>query len=189
MTEADRKRWNERHTTRPEMLADGPDDLLVLFRHLLSGGDALDLACGLGQNALWLAEQGYRVDAVDISDVAIDRLRDETARRGLNVRAIRADLDDYTLPVAAYDLVIVFYFLDRRIAPNLAAALSPGGLMIYETFNVRHMVGRSGTKPTYFLEIGEMRQLFAELEVIWDSDAATEARTVSSLIARKAVDL
>jgi tellurite methyltransferase len=185
MSEADRQRWNERYTTQPSSLSDGPDSLLIRFRHLLTGGRALDLACGVGQNALWLAGQGYQVDAIDISDVALDLLRAEAERRGLPVRVIQADLDNYRLPAATYDLVAVFYFLDRRLAAQIVAALRPSGLLIYETWNVRWLIDKPKTKRLYLLEIGELGQLFAGLEVIWDSDAAGETGVTSSLVARK----
>jgi 2-polyprenyl-3-methyl-5-hydroxy-6-metoxy-1,4-benzoquinol methylase len=185
MSEADRQRWNDRYATRPSPLDDRPDTLLVRFRHLLTGGQALDLACGVGQNALWLAGQGYRVDAVDISDVAIGWLRAEAARRGLPVRAIQADLDDYRLPAGTYDLVVVFYFLDRRLAPQLVAALRPGGLLFYETLNVRRLIDKPETERAYLLEIGELGRLFAGLAVLWDSDTAGGTGITSSLVARK----
>ncbi len=185
MTETDRQRWNERYATSKTSLSDNPDGLLIRFRHLLSGGQALDLACGAGQNSLWLAEQGYLVDAIDISDVALDLLRGEAKRRRLPVRAVQDDLDAYQLPVAAYDLAIVFYFLDRRLIPQLVATLKPGGLLFYETFNVRRLADRPDTERQHLLQIGELAQLFTDLAIVWDGDAAGATGSTSSLVARK----
>jgi len=149
----------------------------------------LDLACGWGQNALWLAEQGYEVDAVDISGVALARGREEAARRGLRVRFIQADLDDYRLPVAAYDLIVVFYYLERRLIPDLRAALRPGGLLVYETFNQAIRTLRPEIQPRYLLEAGELQRLFAGWEMLDHHDGRPGKEMASGIVARRpAVD-
>ena len=187
----DRERWDARYAERAQQPYPPPDDWLTEHRELLAGRGrrALDLACGWGQNALWLAEQGYEVDAVDISGVALARGREEAARRGLRVRFIQADLDDYRLPVAAYDLIVVFYYLERRLIPDLRAALRPGGLLVYETFNQAIRTLRPEIQPRYLLEAGELQRLFAGWEMLDHHDGRPGKEMASGIVARRpAVD-
>ena len=107
MARADRERWDQRYAAPGDDLNKGPSPLLVQYAPPYHPGiRALELACGLGHNALWLAERGYTVEAVDISLAGLRRARAEMIRRGLSgVHFIVADLDHFALPFYAYDLV------------------------------------------------------------------------------------
>jgi len=170
MSAEDRLRWDRRWAEEGACRSTEPHPLLVRYAGQLGGGRALDLACGLGQNALWLAGRGYNVDAVDISPVALAQARAEAARRGLSVNFIEADLDSYVLPVAAYDLIAVFYFLDRRLLPALRAALVPGGWLFYETFNLGRLAHAPDIPAVYLLEIGELPRHFAGWRILEAGD-------------------
>lgn len=188
---ADRERWDARYAERLRQPYPPPDEWLTMHRGLLDGRGqrALDLACGWGQNALWLAEQGYEVDAIDISGVALARGREEAMRRGVRVRFIQADLDEYALPAAAYDLIVVFYYLERRLVPALRAALRPGGLLIYETFNQSVRAQRPDVDPRYLLETGELARFFADWEVLDYHEGRPGREAASGIVARRpAVD-
>ena len=138
-TEQDRRRWNARYASRPNRSepADSLIELAPLLRPPRPGARALDLACGTGRNALFLAELGYDVDAWDISDLALAALETELGRRAttgrqLSVTTRRVDLaghgpdDGPRLPPDTYDLLIDYYYLDRSLFPSLAASLRPG---------------------------------------------------------------
>lgn len=157
MAQTDRLRWDERYiNANKDLTGQKPAELLI--RHApRSGTRALELACGLGHNALWLAEIGYRVDAIDISFEALHRARAEMLRRGLTgVQFIAADLDHFPLPRYDYDLVVVFRFLDRRLFPAIRERVRPGGLVIYQTLNVR----REGMCAEHTLQLGELPHYF-----------------------------
>src|SRR5574341_231477 len=156
MAESDRRRWNERYAAGagdapplPRLLqlagllrptdglrrAGAPGSLGRSNEPAGAPPHALDLACGAGRHTLMLAEWGYLVDAWDVSEVALARLRAAAAARGLaeRVRPVQINLDHIRLPVGHYTLVLDTYFLDRRLFPAMRAALAPRGLLFLET--------------------------------------------------------
>src|SRR5262245_15068889 len=104
----DRQRWDAKYAEKaaPEKL--DPDNWLIEQTRDLKPGRALELACGLGQNAVWLTRQGWQVDAVDVSPVGLRLAADLAARNGVSVNWITADLDDFRPEEEAYDLAVVF---------------------------------------------------------------------------------
>ncbi|MCB1734127.1 MAG: class I SAM-dependent methyltransferase [Gammaproteobacteria bacterium] len=178
MSDADRIRWDLRYRERPT----GPvAACAVLQDHaylLPSTGEALDIACGLGGNALLLAEHGLRTRAWDIAPSAIDALN-AVARPGLSAEA----RDVMTDPPEAdsFDVIVVSRYLERALCPAIAAALRPGGLLFYQTF-VREAVDDTGPRTAAFrLEPGELLSLFAGLQVVHYTDLACIGDTAQGL--------
>lgn len=130
----DRTYWNERYRDETFRLPAEPSRPLRAFADSLPDGRALDVATGTGRNALFLAEQGYEVDAVDVSGVALAQARDRAAERAPegHVNWIQTDLDTYCLPEAAYDVVAVSFYSALDLLPDLKEALAPGGVLCYE---------------------------------------------------------
>lgn len=147
---------------------------------------ALDVACGLGQNALFVAQRGYGVEALDFSPVAIRRCQREAQRLGLPVQAQVVDLEGYAIAEARYDLILDFFYLDRNLIPSIKRGLKEGGLFLMVTFNVHHRMQRPDFNPAYLLAVGELEQLFGDLEVLWLQDGHN-GLSVSSLVGRKAM--
>ena len=178
----ERLRWDNRYRTRKPRF--DPSPLLVRYAELLTGGRALDLACGTGRNALFLARRGYCVDAVDISGVALTLARCEAERRGLLKRINFVQADAAHLPLAPtgarYDCIVVFRFLLRSIVPQLRRWLRPGGLVFYSTFNVRRLESHPEINPAYLVEIGELPTMFPDFEVI----VAYDEGEVSAFVGR-----
>lgn len=146
MTAHDRVRWDGVYRQRARRPYPAPDPLLLTYTPPapLAGDQplprALDLAAGVGQNGLWLAEQGYVVDVVDISRVALARARAEMASRNLrNVNLLQADMDEFDIEAGVYDLICVFRYLKRDMMPCLRAGVRIGGRIIYETFNINYL--------------------------------------------------
>jgi SAM-dependent methyltransferase len=154
------------------------------------GARALDLACGPGRNSVFLAERGWKVDAWDISDVALSILtneRGDRASRGsflpIDIREI--DLDTATIPPDTYDLVLNVLFLDRRLWPEMAAALRPGGLLVFQTF-VDVPGGReSEVSADHLLRPGELRTAFEALGLCTQRYDESGERGSARLIARR----
>lgn len=170
MTREDRERWNAKWAERSTGdMAVCP--LLVRYEEHLTGGAALDVACGLGQNALWLAARNYRVTAVDISPVALAKGRAEAERRNLSIEWVEVDLDRYVIPKETFDTIVVTRFLDRVILPSIEKALRPGGWLFYQTWNTRRLETRPDFSPEFLLSPGELEEAFAGLQIIEADDA------------------
>ncbi len=125
--------WNQRYRAH-EQVFDAPSPLVAEFTRDLAPASALDLACGPGRNALYLAERGWRVTAMDGSPVAIDLLR---ARAGslaidLAIHACVIDLEagEFDELAGTYDLVLSCYYLQRSLVPLIKSTLRPSGLLI-----------------------------------------------------------
>jgi tellurite methyltransferase len=155
-------KWDQRH--REAQALPPPARVLTENAHLLPGaGHALDLACGLGANALFLAGRGLTVEAWDLSPVAIERLSREAAACGQQVTALVRDGVAQPPRPGSYDVVVVSHFLDRTLLPHLADALKPGGLLFYQTFS-REAVSRNGpSNPAYRLADNELARAFSHL--------------------------
>ncbi|WP_435066426.1 class I SAM-dependent methyltransferase [Haloplanus sp. C73] len=127
----DRERWNEKYSADDEFgLPDDPIPELARRVDTLPAGRALDVATGTGRNARFLAAEGYDVDAVDVSDEALDRAR--RAADGVDVNWIRSDIEAFEFDADAYDVITVSFFAMLDRLPDLVEALKPGGVLVYE---------------------------------------------------------
>ncbi|MEA2156902.1 MAG: tellurite methyltransferase [Solirubrobacteraceae bacterium] len=188
-----RERWNERRSSPGafEPFPDTPAEWLVEHGPLLGGGGrALDVACGDGRNALYLAGLGFEVDAVDVSDVTIDALRAAAAKRGLTVHPRVVDLERESPARAAYDVVVCFNYLQRDLFAALEQALRPGGRLLFETFARAHIdeLGRT-MNPAFVLADNELLHAFGGLRVRHYREGIAERggapRGVASLLAQR----
>lgn len=145
----DRDVWNTRYAERDLIWSAEPNRFLVAEVSDLPPGRAIDIGAGEGRNALWLAEQGWEVTAVDFSNVAIDKGRRIAEHRGLDLDWVVADLRDYVPPERSFDLVIEFYIqlaspLREEIWRRAAAAVAPGGTLLvvgHDLANLEHGYG------------------------------------------------
>lgn len=157
--------WNARHAeARPGEAA----WVLREHAHLLPArGDALELACGLGANALLLAGRGLKAAAWDFSPVAIERLSVTAEARGLEVHAEARDVVAAPPAPASFDVIVVSHFLERALVPHLIDALRPGGLLFYQTFTTeRPEGGDTPSNPAFLLAPSELLRLFAPLRLM-----------------------
>jgi SAM-dependent methyltransferase len=141
MTDADRDKWDRRYATGTHGNREHPSAFLAEWEPRLPRGRALDVACGTGRNAIFLAATGRRVDAVDISRAGLDRARAAAARHGASIEFIAADLDidaDEVLSGATYDLIVQVRYVNRSLLPKLAAALTDGGVLLVEQHLATH---------------------------------------------------
>ncbi len=127
------------------------------FRHEEGSIKVLDLACGKGRNGLWFAERGHQVTFIDRSLAGL-------SNRPENHLYLQWDLEDGSataLPVAEYDLILVFNYLHRPLFPQIRAALKPGGLIFYETFIDKQAEIGHPKNPKFLLKQGELKSEFA----------------------------
>jgi SAM-dependent methyltransferase len=180
----DRLKWNEKYR-RKDYPAEA-SDIVKAFYGLAPGTAALDIAAGSGRNALFLADQGLTVDAVDISDLGLSLM----AGRHSSVRAICADLDTFDIPVAHYDLIVNILFLNRRLFPQIREGLKPGGLLIFETLlEPAEGSHRSGHCRDFFLKENELLHSFLSLRILHyreEPDGGQDSgRLLASLVAMR----
>lgn len=130
-------------------------------------GTALDLACGLGGNALFLAQRGLAVHAWDISAVALQSLRLRASNADLEIYPAIMDIRPQCLPERRFDVVVVSRFLDRTLVDAIIACLKSGGLLFYQTYTVDKSISHGPTNPAYLLQRNELLRLFAPLMVVY----------------------
>lgn len=161
-----RQRWNKQHqqTTTREI---NPARVLAENQHLLpTSGRALDLACGRGGNAHLLAKHGLETSAWDISEVAVAQVHRMSQQDDLPLQAEVRDVSLHPPTPNSFDVIVVSRFLDRDLAPFLIAALTPNGLLFYQTFT-RDALDVVGPKnPAYLLETQELLSLFRPLRIL-----------------------
>lgn len=187
MSSSDRERWDKKYAKGEGPAHFAPKAFLTDHRHLLTGGRALDFACGFGGNALYLAELGYQVDAVDISIVALRQAQAEARRRRQALRLIQADLTRWWVPPRHYDLIILFLYSARDLMPQLLEGLRPGGLIFQLNRNPRTLESRPTFNPDFVIGPGELRRaaLAAGLEILFVADELPDDPTTTALIARR----
>jgi SAM-dependent methyltransferase len=146
---------------------------------------ALDLAMGRGRHALVLAELGFRVFGVDAKFEAVRDALAQASTRGLVIRGWCADLTRFPLPRARFELIVVSRYLQRDLFPSLGDALTPGGVVLFETFTeAQRGHGRGPTSPDHLLAPGELRARFDTFEVLFYEEVA-EPDAVARIVARK----
>lgn len=184
MSIEDKEKWDKKHIEAP--IPTDPIDLVKNFAKLAPGKEALDIACGMGRHTRYLAAQGFRVDALDISTTAIASLQDIE-----NIHATEVDFDTYVLEENKYDLIVCTYFLDRKLFPQIEKALKEGGIFIYETFMYHPDNDRSTSNRTFLLEEGELEATFDDRYDImhireeWDTDYKGAKTMIGRIVAKK----
>lgn len=188
--EDERAAWNRRYQQGSHAKREPDPFLLAAYDEFIApefpnGGRALDIAGGLGRNAFWLAERGWQVTLVDISEVGIAQAQAEAIRRKVRMEFVVADLQHYRPERHRYHLVVVFFYLERRLFPALQAALRPGGILVYRTYTeLAHKLGRGPGHPMYFLKTNELLHAFPNLQVVHYRESIRE-RGIAELVARK----
>jgi len=197
--------WDSKHSLAASKAAEAPAGILTELWPLLPAGAALDLACGLGRNALFLAEHGRHVTAVDWSGVALDILEERAKALQIPVRRIsqiseaklrtrfgidmlQTDLETVGLPANCYSVILCVHYLQRSLFPQICRALRRRGMLLFETYTKAQLDFSSGPRdPAYLLDIGELRRAFPELESVFYRELRAE-QGIASLAARKPDD-
>lgn len=192
-------KWDERHRAAGGELAP-PTGILRELLPLLPPGSALELACGTGRNAIFLAEQGWRVTALDGSRAALEKLRTFAEGRGVAttgfvqsgppnaqglIEILECDLEQGSLPVRSYNLIVCIQYLQRSLFSRLERMLRAGGMLLMETLTKAQLQFEGGPRnPAYLLESGELRNAFPELETVFYRELRA-GQGIASLLARK----
>jgi len=181
--------WNERYK-HGEHISDEPHNLVVEFASTLPPGRALDLACGPGRHALWLAGRGWNVTAVDSSTVAIEILRQRSAEKGVTVDARLGDLErhEFTIQAKSYDLIVVCNYLQRDLFPMIREGTRIGGVVVAVIAMVDDDPNVKPMNPAFLLKPGELRREFEGWELIYDFEgkpSGRHSRATAEIVARR----
>jgi SAM-dependent methyltransferase len=167
MNNPDQQRWNERY--QDTTITQQPQAAKVLLEnsHLLpASGDSLDLACGLGGNAIFLSQQGLESYAWDISTVAINMLDNYARQHSIILHTQVRDLTQNPPEPESFDIITVNHYLERELCPVISQALKPGGLLYYQTYSQQRVSDKGPSNPVYRLAPNELLQLFPQLQII-----------------------
>lgn len=194
--------WDAKHGLAANEAAETPAGILTELWPLLPAGAALDLACGRGRNALFLAEHGRHVTAVDWSGAALGILEERAKALKVPVRRIQrideakqptragidllqTDLEVIALPANRYSVILCVRYLQRSLFPQICGALRPGGMLLFETYTKAQLDFSGGPRdPAHLLNTGELRRAFPDLEVVFYRELRAE-QGIASLAARK----
>ena len=186
----ERTSWNQRYREHSHSSLK-PDPFLVdsyqEFLHPLfpAGGTALDVAGGVGRHAIWLAKRNWNVDLVDVSEVGIAEAKKNARRYPAKIQFLVRDLKKFSLPRNRYDVVLVFFYLERSIFPDLLRALRPGGLLLYKTYTLeQRKFGGGPTHPMHVLKPNELIEAFSELQILLYRETLRE-RGIAEMVGRK----
>ncbi len=194
--------WDAKYRLAGEAPTAEPASIVRELLPLLPAGPALDIACGTGRHALFLAARGQHVTAVDFSSVALNILevrareiripvrRSENLhepRRKLRggIELIQTNLERMHLPERCYDLILCVQYLQRSIFAQIARALRPDGVLLMETYTRAQLEFPCGPRnPAYLLENGELREAFPDLCVLFYRELRA-GQGIASLLAKK----
>ena len=173
--------WNARYDTAELIWKGEPNRFLPPEVEGMDVGTAVDLACGEGRNAVWLAQQGWTVTGVDFSDVGIDKARRLASDNDVDVTWVVADATTWAPPTEGFDLVAVFYLqlpaADRRAALRTAArALDVGGTLVLVGHDLLNLTeGHGGPQdPAVLLRAEDILDDLTAAEVELDLELVTE---------------
>jgi tellurite methyltransferase len=182
--------WEKRYGSKERPAEDfeaAPARLLIETAEKLRPGKALDLACGTGRNALWLAEHGWRVTAVDGASSAIRILRDRACHQHLEIDTGVANLErhEFEIAPAAWDLITICYYLQRNLFAPAKRGVAPGGILLA----IVHTTAPGEEPTSNRLRPGELKNYFDGWQILHyyegsPSDAAHK-RPVAEIAARK----
>jgi hypothetical protein len=174
-------KWNHLYSQSSPVFSAAAQVLTENDFLLPTTGIALDLASGWGANAIYLAQRGLAVTALDISFIAIDKLTTYTAQQGLNINARQEKITPESFTKCHFDVIVVSRFLDRTLSDAIIGALKPNGLLFYQTFTQEKIHRNTPSNPDYLLGCGELLALFSRLNVVFYRENASIGNTLCGL--------
>ena len=188
MADSASEKWNKRfaNTEKPSTAATVLQNYL---KFLPSQGSALDLACGLGGNALLLAKCGLTTSAWDIAEVGLEKLQLFAALQDFAVTTRQIDLENDAFPSQTFDVITVSRYLHRPLFAKIISALNSGGVVYYQTFTAKARNG-APSNPSFLLADNELLEQFSSLETLFyqqddDGDSRDNKPNMAYYIGRK----
>jgi len=186
-SEDDRKHWDTLFKTGAYVFGKAPAEFLRKNIALLPVGRALDIATGEGRNAVFLAKKGFKVDGVDISEVALHKAKRLARENRVSINTINADLNNYVIKPDSYDVILNIDFLSRAQVPQIKKGLRRGGVVVFENYTVDQIknVPNKHLRKDWLLGRGELRELFKDFNILVYTETNDGKVARASLVARK----
>jgi len=187
--ESDRIKWNKRYESEDSYLGEHPSLFLAneieRIKLLAPGNKALDIACGEGRNSVFLAQNGFDVTGLDISDTGLSKAAARAGAEGVEVNFRLVDLEHYEIN-EQYDLILNFNFLLRDLIPSEVRALKPGGLLLFDTILESPQL-LTTHNPAYLLRKGELEQLFGSCagKILFSEESHSGAMPTARILFQK----
>jgi len=148
-------------------------------------GLALDLAGGVGRHALFLAQRGWAVTLMDISETGLAEAKRQAEQRKCCITFELRDVTKGRLPASTFDLALVFFYLERQLFPQIAAALKTGGILVFKSYTREQLkLGGGPTHPMHLLERNELLGAFASLRILHYRETLRD-KAVAELVAQR----
>ena len=182
MSQLDRKKWNQRYA-EDSYRKTNPVTLLEEWLPKLPVGRALDVACGAGRNALYLARAGFTVDAIEISHEGLKLAHQQAESQGLSINWIEHDLDENYAFERNYDLIVVMWYVNLALVKQLGECLAPGGYLLCEEHLVSDQETVGPKNDSYRVKPGALAKAVSGLEILFYDESVeidSEAERVAS---------
>lgn len=180
----DQARWDKKYGTEAYLFGKQPVPFLKQNLHLLPKGKALDIAMGEGRNGVYLATQGFDVVGLDISPKGLAKAQQLAKQNGVTLETRVVDLESHQLEKNAYDVILLMYYMQRDLWPQIKDALKPGGMAIIETYNIDHLKHQK-FNPKWLLKSNELVTAFPGLKIIRYQAYEDENQAYSSILVQK----
>ena len=178
----DKQKWDTKYLQKSQLLNPRkPSINLVNHLDKCVGKRALDLGCGAGRNTIYLAQNGFSVDALDIAQIALDALHVELQKQNLTkyVNTKLSDLDNFEAQKDSYDLALMCNFLDRELIEEVKRTLSVDGIFIVETYMLDENNEKKDSNQNYLLKKDELKQIFNDgFEVLFYDEYDNEVHEI-----------
>lgn len=186
-SEEDRSRWDAIFSSKDYIYGRDPAPFVKANINLLPVGRALDLAMAEGRNAVFLARRGFKVDGVDISEVALRKARRLARENNVMITTINEDLKRYQIKPNSYDAILDIQFLWRPLLAQIKRGLKKGGVVIIENYTEEQLSNPNGKSISkeFCLKKGELREAFKDFIIIFDRETNDGKDAVARFIAKK----
>ncbi len=180
----DKDRWDQKYDTETYIFGKQPVPFLTQNIHLLPKGRALDIAMGEGRNGVYLATQGFEVVGLDISPKGLAKAHQLAEQNHVKIETRVVDLENHRLEKNAYDVILLMYYMQRDLWPQLNQALKPGGMAVIETYNIDHLK-HARFNPKWLLQPNELVNAFKDMKIIRYQAYEDSNQAYSSIIVQR----
>ncbi len=177
--------WEKKYSLKTVEDLPEPACLLKKNTALLSGGKALDIAMGMGQNSIFLASKGFDVTGIDLSSNAVNLASKAAEKKGVKINAVQKDILTFPIEKNSYDLIINFNFLEREIIDSVKNGLKKRGLVFFETYTMDLLKTEPDRNPDFLLKPNELLKFFLDFLIVFYHEKTETRYPAAGLIAMK----